>query len=1059
MSLRTKTALFAVVALLASLSLFYAGARLMMLRGSAALERDFALRELHHTRVTLQNELRHLGDHTTNWARLESIVRATEGEPFDLTATVFNGAIMAADHADLLAVYHRDGRRLLQWVPPRDSEFPEARNEVLPEHLPPDHPLLVRERRPGEMEALVGTDQGVFLVATHSIARHAGDGTPDGTLIAGHLIDTEILNTIKSHASGLVRFSPLAPGDQVSAERSIADAVAASGQPLFVTDDNDRLRVYDVLTDYRGTPVFLAEYHFPRTVYNLGRNAVAWLLGLLALVGALACAIAFAVVNRSVIGPLEELVAKVAQRRRQRDWLEPLEVDARHDGIGDLGREVAKLFASFNERTAALRSGYERLGDDLKNRHAKIAVLHENDVRFLELTERSDDGLFFTDHAGFFTYVNDAAARIVGLEPPEVIGRLFVEFVSPDWRERAVQYYRKIRAKRQLESTLEFKVLHATLGERWVRQTVVCHEKDGRVIGMRAIVRDIHETKALELTLKESTTKLDTILATIRSGILIVDAKDGVVREANSSALVLIGLPRSDVIGQPRDRFFLPRPLGAAAPDATQQHPGNRATLVTAKRRFLAIRLSVVPVTLNGRPHLVETFFDDTRSRTEQLRAAFRERLGLMVMRMSTRFLNLEPDELDGAINEELARLAKFLRMDRSYLSRLDIEPGAVLISHEWHAPNLSPVREIVRESLPVRQDAWWLQKLKRHEVLHFANPDDLPEADVIERSFLHDHGVVSLIAVPLLHRGKLLGTFGLHSRRHEMRWHEEIVGILRVAGDILAGAIARQPDSVVAAPFPPPTPDASVKLPRIPALLAEDDPAARKAATWAIERAGCRVETVDNGRDAVTRARQQGFDVIFLDVRLPELDGLEVAREIRRDPGACAPDVPLVAVTADDSAAVRRRCREAGMNHVLAKPLGVQDVRRVLGLDDNEDAKPAEAHPPIFDHDAVLERCDGNAELLRSVLTIFNENAEKYATDLEAAVAADDAKTVRLTAHACRGSAAYAGASRVVAIAAQLEADATDGDLSNAAASVEMLRREITRHGAVLAVQGVLDD
>jgi PAS domain S-box-containing protein len=107
--------------------------------------------------------------------------------------------------------------------------------------------------------------------------------------------------------------------------------------------------------------------------------------------------------------------------------------------------------------------------------------------------------------------------------------------------------------------------------------------------------------------------------------------------------------------------------------------------------------------------------------------------------------------------------------------------------------------------------------------------------------------------------------------------------------------------------------------------LVAEDDPVSRDVAAQLLKSMGLQVELAENGRDAVSRFGAATFDLILMDLQMPELDGIGAARQIRAQPGG--KDIPIIALTADVVAERREACFAAGMNDFLSKPLAPQEL------------------------------------------------------------------------------------------------------------------------------------
>lgn len=112
--------------------------------------------------------------------------------------------------------------------------------------------------------------------------------------------------------------------------------------------------------------------------------------------------------------------------------------------------------------------------------------------------------------------------------------------------------------------------------------------------------------------------------------------------------------------------------------------------------------------------------------------------------------------------------------------------------------------------------------------------------------------------------------------------------------------------------------------------LLAEDNQINAVLATTLLRRAGHKVDVAANGVEAVAAATAGDYDLIFMDMHMPEMDGLEASRQIRSLP-APACDAPIVALTANAMAADRQKCLAAGMNDFLSKPFEPGDLSAML--------------------------------------------------------------------------------------------------------------------------------
>ncbi len=233
--------------------------------------------------------------------------------------------------------------------------------------------------------------------------------------------------------------------------------------------------------------------------------------------------------------------------------------------------------------------------------------------------------------------------------------------------------------------------------------------------------------------------------------------------------------------------------------------------------------------------------------------------------------------------------------------------------------------------------------------------------------------------------------------------------------------------------------------------LLAEDNPVNQMVAIRIMEKAGHRVDTAANGREAVEAIQRVPYDLILMDVQMPEMDGFEAAQAIRRLEGGMR-RVPIVAMTAHALKGDRERCLRAGMDDYLAKPIRPKDlldmIERWAGREITPPAHLSEAPErpaaPAVDLAHFQSISGGDPEFQRELIEVFLEQAEKNLRDLEAALARGDAPAVALLAHTLKGAAANLGANGVRAAAFELERIGQSGALETGASLLEALRGEI---------------
>ena len=240
--------------------------------------------------------------------------------------------------------------------------------------------------------------------------------------------------------------------------------------------------------------------------------------------------------------------------------------------------------------------------------------------------------------------------------------------------------------------------------------------------------------------------------------------------------------------------------------------------------------------------------------------------------------------------------------------------------------------------------------------------------------------------------------------------------------------------------------------------LLAEDNPMNQKLAVALLKKAGYSIEAVENGKLAVEAVNRKPYDLILMDVQMPEMDGFEATKVIRQRKDERR-NTPIVAMTAHAMKGDRERCLGAGMDDYVSKPIEPQELLDAIKkwvtseADDQEGTEAVRGHEnlrsadPIVNIEAVLQnRFDGDAGFFAEMLREFLGYASKELENLERSLGTNDCKTVETEAHGLKGAAGNLGARRIAELSLDLELAGRTGELSGASATLENLRAELKR-------------
>ena len=281
--------------------------------------------------------------------------------------------------------------------------------------------------------------------------------------------------------------------------------------------------------------------------------------------------------------------------------------------------------------------------------------------------------------------------------------------------------------------------------------------------------------------------------------------------------------------------------------------------------------------------------------------------------------------------------------------------------------------------------------------------------------------------------------------------------------------------------------------------LLCDDNAINQKVAARILQSIGYQPDLAANGREALDALDKKPYDLIFMDVLMPEMDGLEATRAIRerQKDGVAHPNyqsrIIIVAMTAQAMQGDREKCLAAGMDDYLSKPILPKDVRAIVERWGSQatpaapvatapkadvpapvpppkaevpapapvpmakaDAPapapkadvpvpvlaPADEEPPV-EMEILNDLTDGNADSLRELVDLFFKQTSQQLEQLEAAVRANKAEDVRRVAHSCAGASATLGMTRFVPLLRKLERQGASGMLTSATQVYEDTARE----------------
>jgi two-component system sensor histidine kinase/response regulator len=241
--------------------------------------------------------------------------------------------------------------------------------------------------------------------------------------------------------------------------------------------------------------------------------------------------------------------------------------------------------------------------------------------------------------------------------------------------------------------------------------------------------------------------------------------------------------------------------------------------------------------------------------------------------------------------------------------------------------------------------------------------------------------------------------------------------------------------------------------------LLAEDNPVNQKLATRLLEKRGHKVVVTGNGQEALAALSRRSFDLVFMDVQMPELDGISATTILREKERLTGTHQTVIAMTALVMKQDQERCLQAGMDGFLTKPIRPEELDEVLDSVQLQRIKargevaprPDPAQYPI-NVDELFHRLDGDRKFLAELTELFRADYPGKVNAIHHAIERRDAAGIQSAGHALKGALSNLGAPAATKLAAKLESYGAAGDIASANSTIRALETELIRTDEALA-------
>ena len=457
-------------------------------------------------------------------------------------------------------------------------------------------------------EGVLMTQNGPMIVASLPIVHTDFSGTPRDVVIMGrYLNDAEVVR-LSGLTDPSLRFIPVNDPDlPPDLLQELNAGSTGSGNAIRILSETE-VSGYALIKDIYGNDALVLRIVQYRDIYRQGVTTTLQYILIVLAAGLFLGVAALFMLDRLVLSRIMALSRQVS-------------------GIGFDSSISRRVIVEGNDEFAGLAATINRMLETIEKTQKGLLA---SESRFRELAELLPQVIFEMDTEGRLLYVNRAGADIFGTTEDKIRQGVNVqEYMTPDDIERMQRGLAMVTITGAKSSGEVFSLKKAD-GDlmRALIYTSPIH-REGIVSGFRGIVTDISERLQLEEALIESQEYLQSLLWSVQVGIVVIDAITHTIVDANPAALSMIGATKDQLINRPCHQFICPSESGKCpVTDQGLVLDNSERSLLTSDGQMISVIKYVVPVTLQGRSCLLETFIDNTaRRQIEQELRESRERL------------------------------------------------------------------------------------------------------------------------------------------------------------------------------------------------------------------------------------------------------------------------------------------------------------------------------------------------------------------------------------------------------------------------------------------------
>jgi PAS domain S-box-containing protein len=591
MKLQEKTSLVLIALLIFVLIIISSFVAVISLSSYRDLEQRYMIQDVNQAVNKLNDELVSMSSLASDWGPWDDTVEFVNGNDPNYISSNLQPYGFDNINLNIIAITDTRGNVLFSGAYDLNNRVMVKTPEKFLGSIDLKSPLMNMSDPHVGTAGLMVTQDGPLLVVSQPITFSNYTGPVKGVIIMGRYLDDAEVVRLAHLTSPSLQFTPIS---DPTISPSLKTALGTGDQKSRVLVQNPEpgsVAGYTIIKDIYGNDALILRITESRDIYQQGVNTTLQYIMVVLAAGLFLGVVMLFVLDRLVLSRITDLMGQVSSIGRTTDISERLTVRG-DDEFSGLAAEINHML--------------ETIGNVQRG-------LQASEGRFRELAELLPMIIFEMDTAGNLSYVNKAGADLFGVTEKTIAqGTNIRHYISPGDIEKMQRGLSAVRSG--AKSPGQIYTLQRPDGNlmRAIVYTSLI-QREGMDLGFRGVVLDITERIRLEEALTESEEYLQSLIWSIRVGILVIDAETCRILDVNPAALEMMRTTKDAVINQQYHRFFSPAEPGVyPVPDTDPSEENVEHSLLTRDGRSIPIIKYVVPVMLHGKPSLLVTFIDNS---------------------------------------------------------------------------------------------------------------------------------------------------------------------------------------------------------------------------------------------------------------------------------------------------------------------------------------------------------------------------------------------------------------------------------------------------------------